>query len=369
MNINFHCPTNIIIGEGCVSSNADVFSKAGKNCIIITGKTSAVKSGALLDVTAVLDKIGTKYVIFDETEQNPSYQTCLKASETAKNEKAEYVIGIGGGSPLDAAKAVAALAVMENPSPEILYSASWGAHPLPIIAVGTTAGTGSEVTPVSVITTPDGAKKSFRSADLYPLVSFGDVTYTKYLPPYFTRSTAIDTLAHCLESYFNKTANDFSKAFAIRGLSILISMLEKTAICDTAPLTFNEREALYLASIYGGLAISVTGTSLPHTLGYFLSEQYGICHGNACGVYLEEFINCNIKWAPKESSSLFESLNTDKNTLIALIKTNLPEINITLPEEKIAELTPRYENNKSLSKCLGNADKEFAVMLLKKIFG
>lgn len=368
MNMSFYMPVNIITGKGCINANADIFAKSGKKCLIVTGKNGAKKSGALDDVTAVLEQNGTEYRVFDQIEQNPSYASCKAAADEAKEMGAEFIVGIGGGSPLDAAKAIAVLATCEDTSAEAMYSMNWDASPLPIIAVGTTAGTGSEVTPVSVITSPLGMKKSFRAPSLYPVAAFGDATYTMSLSPEFTRSTALDALAHCMESYFNRSANDMSKTYAKRGIEILVKMLKKTAVCDKEPLSFEDREMLYSASIYGGLAISVTGTAFPHALGYFLSEQYNICHGNACAVYLEEFINYNAEVAQAETDELFKCINTDKNSLINLVKENLPNLGVVLTEEKIAELSPRYENNKSLNKCYGTADRPFAENLLRKLF-
>lgn len=366
--MNFYVPVNLIIGKNCVRDNADIFAKAGKKCMIVTGKNSAKRSGALDDLCFALGSVGVEYIIFDGIEQNPSYSSCLAAAIEAKNANVEYIVGVGGGSPLDAAKAVAVLAACDDTSSEAMYSMKWDASPLPIITIGTTAGTGSEVTPVAVITSPEGLKKSFRAPSTYPIVSFGDATYTMSLSPEFTRSTALDALAHCVESYFNRSANDISKLFAIRGISILTEMLEKTADCHTVPLSFEDREKLYCASIYGGLAISVTGTAFPHALGYFLSEQYNISHGNACAVYLEKFIDHNANVVPDDADALFKSINCDKDTLIELIKKNLPKQNINLTEEKISELAPRYENNKSLNKCHGAVDREFAIALLRKLF-
>lgn len=368
MNMNFFAPVNIITGKGCVKNNSDVFSKAGKKCMIVTGKNGAKKSGALDDVIAVLESVGTEYVIFDQIEQNPSYDSCKQAAEEAKNAGAEFIIGIGGGSPLDAAKAIAVLTACSDTSVKALYSMNWDSEPLQVIAVGTTAGTGSEVSPVSVITTPEGMKKSFRAPSLYPVAALGDASYTMSLSPEFTRSTALDTLCHCVESYFNRSANDISRTFALRGISIVLEMLERTSGCETNPLTFDEREKLYCASLYGGLAIGVTGTAFPHTLGYFLSEQYNICHGNACAFYIEEFINYNCSVAAEETDKFFTALNTDKETVISLIRKNLPHIDIKLTEEKISELLPRYENNKSLNKCYGTVDRKFAEALLRKLF-
>ena len=368
MNMNFYVPTKIIIGQGCVSANADIFSKAGKRCMIVTGKSSAKRSGALDDLIFVLQSVGVEYVIFDGIEQNPSYSSCLSAAKEAKKVGVDFIIGIGGGSPLDAAKAIAVLTACSDTSEETMYSMKWDAEPLHVIAIGTTAGTGSEVTPVAVITSSEGLKKSLRADALYPIASFGDATYTMSLSPEFTRSTALDALAHCLESYFNRTANDISKTFAARGIAILVEMLKKTSSYHVESLSFDDREKLYCASIYGGLAISVTGTAFPHALGYFLSEQYDICHGNACAVYLEEFINYNVTVAPEESDRLFKAIDANREVLVSLIKQNLPDLNVKLTKEKIDELSPRYENNKSLNKCYGTVDRKAAEAIIAKIF-
>lgn len=368
MDMNFYMPVSIKTGKGCLAENADIFRKAGKRCLVVTGKSAAKRSGALHDLLTVLEAQGIAHTLFDGIEQNPSYSSCLAAAEVAKREGAEFIIGVGGGSPLDAAKAIAVLAACTDTSADALFSMKWDSAPLPIIAVGTTAGTGSEVTPVAVITTPEGRKIGIRAPSLYPVAAFGDATYTMSLSPDFTRSTALDALSHCLESYFNRTANDLSRLFAIRGIAILCDMLARTRECERAPLSFEERERLYIASLYGGLAISVTGTAFPHALGYFLSEQYGIPHGNACAVYLSAFVSHNASVAPEETAALFRALGTDAEALLALIEANLPALSVTLTDTEIAALAPRYENNKSLKKCLGTVDRAFAEALLARLF-
>ena len=368
MDMTFYNPTSVVTGRGCVGKSAALLRELGGRCLIVTGKTAARASGALADLTAALDGAGVAYTLFDGVEQNPSYATCLAAAELAKREGAEFVIGVGGGSPLDAAKAIAALAACRDTSPEALFSSRFDAEPLPIVAIGTTAGTGSEVTPVAVITTPEGQKKSFRAPSLYPRLALGDATYTMSLSPAFTRSTALDALAHCLESYFNRTANDLSRTFAARGVSLLSSLLGRCAVCDTEPLSYEEREALYAASLYGGYAISVTGTAFPHALGYFLSETRGIPHGNACALYLSDFIRHNAAVAPEESARLFAEAGTELDALLTLVRRNLPPIEVTLTEEELASLLPRYKKNKSLEKCLGEVDCSFASALLRKMF-
>lgn len=366
--MSFYVPVSIVTGKGCVRANADAFIALGKKCLIVTGKTAAKKSGALDDLIASLTEVGILYSIFDEIEQNPSYTSCLAAAMKAKQENVEFVVGIGGGSALDAAKAIAVLAACNNTVADAFFSMNWDKKPLPIIAIGTTAGTGSEVTPVAVITAPNGRKTSVRAPSLYPIAALGDPTYTMSLSPAFTRSTALDALAHCIESYFNRTANDISKLFAQKGIAILAKMLKKTVDCDKSPLSFEDREQIYLASLYGGLAISVTGTAFPHALGYFLSEQYDIPHGNACAIYLEEFINHNASVAAEEADNLFTAIGLSREDLITLIHSNLPSMSICLTKQRLDELSPRYEKNKSLKKCYGTVDRAFAVSLLERMF-
>lgn len=368
MDMNFHMPARIITGKGCISKNASVFASFGKKCLIVTGKTSAKKCGALDDVISAITSVGVTYEIYDGIEQNPTYKSCLEASEMAKNFGAEFIIGIGGGSPLDASKAVAVLTACNDVSEESLFAMKWDAKPLPIIAVGTTSGTGSEVTPVAVITNSKGLKKSFRTADTYPTVSFGDASYTLSLSTEFTRSTALDALAHCIEAYFNRTSNDICRTFSVRGIRILIEMLKKTAVYQASSLTFEDREKLYCASIYGGLAISVSGTCFPHGMGYFLSEQYGIPHGNACAVYLPAFIDHNVQCATDEAKQFFLDIGTDRDALNAIIHSNLPDLGVKLSEEKLQELLPRFIDNKNLQKCYGDVNVNVAEGILRKLF-
>lgn len=368
MEMNFFMPTRIITGKGCIEKNAAVFSKYGKSCLIVTGKTSAKKCGALDDVTNALTSVGISHEIYNGIEQNPTYVSCLEASEKAKSFGAEFIIGIGGGSPLDAAKAVAVLSACRDTSEEALYSMKWDAKPLPIIAVGTTAGTGSEVTPVAVITNSKGLKKSFRTDDTYPSVSFGDPSYTMSLSTVFTRSTALDALCHCVEAYFNRASNEICREFAVRGVQLLMDTLYVTARRDAAELSYEEREELYCASLYGGLAISVAGTCFPHGMGYFLSEQFGIPHGNACAVYLQHFLSHNAKADPDKVDQFVACSGVEIEDLLDMVERNLPKIDVKLTEEKLNELLPRFVDNKNLKKCYGNVDVKMAEEILRDLF-
>ena len=368
MNMNFYVNTKIITGRDCVKNNADVLKDFGKRCIIVTGRSSAEKCGALGDVKTALEAIGTDYIIYNGICQNPTVASCFEAAKQAINFGAEFVIGIGGGSPLDASKAVAVAIANPGISEAQLYAMNWANKPLKVVAVGTTAGTGSEVTSVSVLTNSEGRKKSFRNDLTYPALSFGDPKYTEYMSDSFTRSTAVDALAHCMESYFNRKANDISRSFAAEGIRKLVKVFKKIAENGTESLDFSDREELYNASLYGGFAISVTGTAFPHALGYFLTENYGIAHGTACAVYLNEFMAYNRECEPEITEEFYSRIGCDAGTLKELINRITPETYIKLSDSDIEKLSSRWVSNASLAKNYGNVDVNFVNNLLRRMF-
>ena len=369
MNMNFYVSTKLITGKDCIKENASLFDKFGKRCLIVTGASSAVKCGAMSDVTDALDKNGIFYEVYNKICQNPTVSSCIEAGEKARSFGADFIIGIGGGSPLDASKATAVAATNPDIGESELYSMQIENKPLPLITVGTTAGTGSEVTPVSVLTNSHGMKKSIKSELLYPAVSFGDCKYTLSLSDGFTRSTAIDAAAHCIESYFNRTANTMSEIFALSGLKILSEVFSVIISRGTQTLTYDEREKLYNASILGGYAISITGRAMPHSLGYFLTENHGLSHGTACGAYLPSFIDYNIKAVPERAERFFAALDTDATSFKAMLSAVTPDFDVKLTDSDIAQLAPRWENVPSFKKNYGKVDGEFVSALLKDLFG
>lgn len=368
MNMNFFVNTRLITGVDCVKNNAERLGSYGDKCLIVTGASSAKKCGALDDVVFALDKTGVKYELYDKIRQNPTVESCFEAGRFANEIKADFIIGIGGGSPLDASKAIAVVAANPDISEAELYAMNWENQPLPVVAVGTTAGTGSEVTGVAVITNSKGFKKSFRNDLSYPFLSLGDSKYTVSLSDSFTRSTAVDALAHCVESFFNRSANDISKAFAVTGVKKLLKVFEKIAEKSTNALDMNDREQLYNASIYGGLAISVTGTAFPHALGYFLTENYGIAHGTACAVFLNEFVDYNYEIMPELTDEFFDEIRYTREDFKALVSKITPSVVVTLSDEDIKNLSVRWENNAALKRNHGNVDTAFVNSLLRKLF-
>ncbi len=368
MKLDSFMPVKLVTGAGCVRESAKELATLGERCLIVTGKRSAKVCGALQDVTDTLDKNGQQWSLFDDIGPNPKLTDCMLAAEKAIASDATFILGIGGGSVLDAAKCIAVLAANPGLTQAQLYAFEWANRPLKIVAVGTTAGTGSEVTKVSVITTPDGRKKSFHHEAIFPTLALGDPTYTASLPALVTRSTMVDVLAHCAESFFSRAANHLSRTFAVEGIRLLLPVFRDMVKDGFDGLDYQTREALYGASIYGGLAINVTGTCFPHTMGYLLTETFGIPHGTACAVFQKEFFEYN-KWvAPALAAAFLDSIGCGEEEYLSLIEKLTPPCDVTMEEAFIAETNDRWINNGSLLKCQGEFGAEMAKEILRGKF-
>ena len=368
MDLTSYMPVKLVTGAGCVRSSAKELAKLGKTCLIVTGKTSAKVSGALQDVTDTLDGNGQKWALFDGIGQNPRLSDCMAAAEQAIAAGAEFVVGIGGGSALDAAKCIAVLAANPGMTQERLYAFDWTNAPFKIVAVGTTAGTGSEVTKVSVITTPDGRKKSFHHEAIFPVLALGDPRYTMSLSPTVTCSTMVDVLAHCAESFFSRAANHISRVYAVEGIRLLLPVMRKMAETGCEDLDYDTREQLYCASLYGGLAINGTGTCFPHTMGYLLTETFGIPHGTACAVFQKDFYEYNKCVAPELAEAFLERIGCGEKEYLELIGKLTPPCEVAMEEALIEASHSRWVGNGSMAKCQGEFTAHMADEILRRNF-
>lgn len=290
MLFEYHMPASIYFGRGCVARSWTDIAGLGSRFFLVTGPSSGKRSGALDDVTALLKKSGIHYDIFDGIENNPSLENVERASIKAREFKADVVVGIGGGSPLDAAKAVAVLAVNEI-EPARLFENTFPILPLPIVAIPTTSGTGSEVTPYSVLTRTDlETKMSFGNRDTFPRIACLDPAYTGSMPRSVTIDTAVDAFSHALEGYISKQCSPLSDLYAVEAISLFGKCLENLL---EGEITGDVRDKLMYAAMLGGLVITRTKTSVVHSLGYSLTYYWNIPHGRANGVFLEQFLRLN----------------------------------------------------------------------------
>lgn len=332
MDFNMWFPVRIISGTGCVEKNASLF-RLGKHAFIVCGSYGAAASGALDGVTSALTSLGIAYTVFNKSTENPPVLMCYEGGMLCRECGADFVIGIGGGSALDAAKAVAVFAADSSLSPlDIFDNVKRTVSPLPLIAVPTTSGTGSEANGTSVMSLPDGKRKQSFATE-FPRVAFLDPRYTYSLSAKASMSCALDAFAHSCESYLSPKSTPVSRmlaAYAAKGVwSVIRSSPDE--------FTSDARQTLQNSATAAGLAISVTGTGFPHPLGYSLTMLDGVSHGNACAVFYRHYIEYNLKTTTGAAllREFCQLIGTDASTLAEAIPL-LSEVRLTMTENEIS---------------------------------
>lgn len=284
--MKYFVPTMVFQERNAVQNHSEQMVSYGKKALIVTGKHSSKENGALQDVIDGLEKHQTAYVVFDRISENPTIASVMEAATLGRTEGTDFVIGIGGGSPLDAAKAIALMIQNRDTSKEILYQNVKLRH-LPVVEVPTTCGTGSEVTPYAILTRDDIQTKQSISHLIYPELALVDGKYLKHAPMSVITNTAIDALGHMLESYFHTKATDYSRMFAQYAMEVWSEAAKIFFEMDVEEETYDQ---LMFASSLAGMAITHTGTSLPHGLSYYLTYHKGIPHGKAVGIFLPGYL-------------------------------------------------------------------------------
>ncbi len=286
--MHYEMPVKVYEEENCVLNHSGRLAALGKKALIVTGRRSAKVNGSLKDVTDALEKEGTRYAVFDEIEENPSVETVMKGRDLGLAEYADFVIGIGGGSPLDAAKAISFMMCHKDRDASYLYEDDGNDDALPVAAVPTTCGTGSEVTSISVLTRHDKETKASIPHRIFPEIALIDAKYLRSASQSVIRNTAVDALCHLCESWINVKADDFSRMFVSAGLRIW--KRGRDILLGERQAETEDLRSLMRASTLAGMAISHTGTSLPHGLSYAVTYETGMPHGRAAGYFLPGFL-------------------------------------------------------------------------------
>ena len=286
--MNFYMPAKVYSEENCVQRHAAELAALGKKALIVTGKNSARRCGAFDDVTGALDEYGVSWVEFAQVEENPSVETVMTARDAGAAAGADFVIGIGGGSPMDAAKAIALM--MRHPDRDwtYLYDKSAETTTLPIAEIPTTAGTGSEVTAVSVLTRHDKKVKGSIPHKIFADLSLIDGKYVAKAPAAVLANTTMDALAHLYESYIHSKATDYSRMCAEAGIRVWAR--SKDVILGSREAVPEDFQNMMNASAMAGMAIAHTATSIPHALSYRLTYSAHMAHGKACGYFLAGYL-------------------------------------------------------------------------------
>ena len=273
----FQIPTQIIYGRDSIQQLGEVSRKLGITKVQVITDPGVAGSGVLEKICEQLNKSRIPSVVFDQVEVNPTVQTADKAAQQYKDEACDGVIALGGGSPLDAGKAVGVLATNQGAATDYLGIDKVKIPSAPVIAIPTTAGTAAEITDVTVLLDPDRrAKIGLRSAYVAPRVALLDPVLTLGLPPVPTRDSGLDALTHAIESFICINAWAASDVLVLRAIELIGSYLRR-AVYNGKDI--EARDGMLTASLLAGMAFHNTKLTLVHAITGPLGGAFNLPHG------------------------------------------------------------------------------------------
>lgn len=287
----FHVPTRLVVEAGCIGSLGTMLSKYGVTSALIVTDSGVVKAGCVVKVVASLDASGIRHEVYDGVEQNPTEENVEEAYAMVSQNGFGAVVAVGGGSAIDTAKAVVALMIEKCDIRELYTREVVGKAPITLVAVPTTAGTGSEVTRSAVITNKKArVKETIRGDCLYPKIALVDPELTVSLPKSITASTGMDALTHAIEAYTTRNAHALSDALAIEAARLIFGNLRK-AVKDGSDI--EARSNMCAASTMAGMAFSISGLGMVHAMAEPLGGKFNVPHGVANSVLLPYCLSYN----------------------------------------------------------------------------
>lgn len=372
MNFNYNLPVNLLFGRGRVNEIGLEVAKYGKKALIVTGRSSTKKSGLLDKTKSLLEEAKVEYEVFDKVEQNPLTTTVYEGVEVIKETGCDIILGLGGGSIMDAAKSIAFSAKNPGDISEYIFGMKVGKEALPIVLVPTTCGTGSEGNCFSVLTNPETKdKKSLRTNIIIAKASIIDPELMATMPKGILASVGFDALAHNMEAYVSKIGQPLTDMKALYGIKLLAENLPKV-YKDSGD--FDAWEKVTLASTLGGMVIGVAGVTAPHGMEHPASGLHDIVHGKGLAALTPVIVEKSWKSNLQKYGDISNLLGgTDGGDCAEAIKKFLEEINlsVTLGELGVAENDIEWmaENCMKVSKpSIINHPKEFSLEEVKEIY-
>ncbi|MFB0526127.1 MAG: iron-containing alcohol dehydrogenase [bacterium] len=296
METIFYSPTRIIFGEGSLKRVGEEAKKFGEKVLIVTGKSSAKKSGSLDEVVNLVTSHNLRVEVFNKVEPDPSVETVEEGAKFAKKCAVDVVIGLGGGSPMDAAKGIALLMTNKGSIVDYFGTDKVKEPAVPIIAIPTTAGTGSEVTKYAVVTERKKMlKQIIGSSHINPKLAILDPLLTLSMPASLTANTGADALSHAIESYVCTKANPVSDILALESIRLIGEALPGAV---SQPENIEVRKKMLFASSIAGIALTSSGAGIIHGMGYSITLYYGAPHGLANVLLMPEAMEFNLVASP-----------------------------------------------------------------------
>lgn len=302
-------PTQIEFGVGSCANLHETVKKLGGSNVFLVVDPGLMQSGIVKKVTASLDKADIPYTLYDNVQPEPGLQLADAGAELAQKEKADCVVGVGGGSALDIAKAISILLTNSGKAEDYLGLGKIKHPGVPKIMIPTTAGTGAEVTFTAVFINEKTQSKGGMNGDpLYPDAAILDPSLTISLPPAVTAATGIDAFTHALEAFVSTQAHSISDMYALEAIDLISRNL---AIAYANGANLEARSAMLLGSLLGGKALATAGVGLVHAMAYPLGGMFSTAHGLANAVLLPYVVDYNIIGSPEKYAVVAEVMGYD----------------------------------------------------------
>lgn len=338
MNFQYYLPVNLIFGRGKISELGIRTAQYGKRALIVTGRHSTKASGLLDRAAELLKGAGVESVVYDQVDQNPQTYAAVRGAETAKAERCDVVVGIGGGSIMDAAKAIAFLAVNDGEIWDYIYRRKTSAKALPIILVPTTCGTGSEGNGLAVLSNEEnGDKKALNSPAIVAKASIVDPDLMTTMPKHILASVGFDALCHNMEAYLSRIAQPLSDLMALEGMRLISKNLPRVYEDES---DLQAWEKLSFASTLGGMVIFSAGVTAPHGMEHPASGRRDIVHGRGLAALTPVITEESVSHAPEKYAVISKILGgRDENDCADQLRKLLRRINLltTLGEQGVGE--------------------------------
>ncbi|QVK18416.1 iron-containing alcohol dehydrogenase [Mycoplasmatota bacterium] len=378
MNLQwFRVPKDIVFGEGTLEYLSTL---KGTKAMLVTGGSSMKRFGFLDQAKGYLEKAGMEVALFDGVEPNPSVETVENGAKAMQDFEPDWIVAIGGGSALDAAKIM--WAFYEYPELKFEEIITPGSLPelrnkAKFIAIPSTSGTASEITAFSVITdTKNHIKYPIVSGEITPDIAIIDPALPQKMPAHITANTGMDVMAHACEAYASTNASSYTDPYAMEAIKLVY---EKLPVAFENGDDMDARFAMHNASALAGMAFTNASLGLVHSLAHKIGGEFGVTHGLANAILMPYIIQYNRKYTDKykdiekqlgveDLPTALKALNTKLN--IPLTFKEVTEVEIT--EEKFVEVLDRMSKNALADPCTltnpGNPTVEDVKAIYKAAF-
>ncbi len=305
----YSLPTRIVYGRDTRFQLAERVKELGLKSLLLVTDKGLRETGIVEEMETELQAAGIKYSIFDELSFEPSTGTVEAGVELIKKVQAEGLIGLGGGSPLDTAKAMAVLATSGGQVRDYVGMEKLPRPPLPLIALPTTAGTGSEATRWALITDLEAEEKlAIGCWETMPRYSICDPVLTKTMPPRLTASTGMDALTHAVEALININCQPISEAMALQSIRLIGDNLRRAVARGN---NLAARDGMLMGSLTAALAFNVTGITSVHAISHVVGASCGIPHGVANALLLPHVMEYSLMGAPERFALIAEAMGEE----------------------------------------------------------